>query len=91
MTVSPGYPEERIAHMIQIAKSRIALSFGYEKGLGIETIRLENSDYRYRESAFGNSNRPEDLAYIIFTSGSTGVPKGIMICHSKIVKRGEKC
>ncbi len=90
MTVSPGYPEERIAHMIQIAKSRIALSFGYEKGLGIETIRLENSDYRYRESAFGNSNRPEDLAYIIFTSGSTGVPKGIMICHGNILRNPEK-
>ena len=84
MPVSPDYPEDRISNMIQIAESRIALLYGYEKQINIESIRLNDFNFTYRKSAIENINKPGDLAYIIFTSGSTGTPKGIEICHCNV-------
>ena len=84
MPVSPDYPEDRIGCMLQIAESRIALLYGYGEQINIETIELDDFDYRYDVSVIDNINALQDLAYVITTSGSTGIPKGVMVRHGNV-------
>ena len=95
MPISPDYPDERIKTMLEIAESRIVLSYGYAGDLTIENkdnqgtdiYRLDLADYDFslNTNSIENINQPEDLCYIIFTSGSTGKPKGVSICHYNAV------
>lgn len=84
MPVAPDYPVGRIETMLEIAESRIALLFGFEKRLKAETIELKDFNFAYRECEIKNVNHSEDTAYVIFTSGSTGTPKGISVCHRNV-------
>ena len=85
MPVDPGYPSERIRAMMEIADCTMALTFGCEKPLTVDTIRLEAFDFHSDITPVENQNAAEDLCYIIFTSGSTGTPKGVSICHRNAV------
>lgn len=85
MSVDPSYPSERIRAMMEIADCTMALTFGYEKPLAMDTIRLESFDFHSDITPVENQNTAEDLCYIIFTSGSTGTPKGVSICHCNAV------
>ena len=85
MPVDPSYPAERIQAMIDISDSTLALTYGYDKPLGAETIRLEDLDFHLNPLPVENRNSPDDLCYIIFTSGSTGTPKGVSICHRNVI------
>ncbi len=84
MPVSPDYPIDRITYMTEIAGSKIALLYGCEKEVEIETVDLENFDFACNRLEVENINSSDDTAYIIFTSGSTGTPKGISISHRNI-------
>lgn len=85
MLVDPTYPMDRIEYMLDIAKSKIALNYGYNKILPINSMKLDGFDYSYNCNSIENINNPEDLCYIVFTSGSTGKPKGVSICHRNVV------
>ena len=71
--------------MMEIADCTMALTFGYEKTLAVDTIRLVSFDFHSDTTPVENQNTAEDLCYIIFTSGSTGTPKGVSICHRNAV------
>ncbi|MGN0621073.1 MAG: amino acid adenylation domain-containing protein [Porcipelethomonas sp.] len=84
MPVDPTYPMDRILFMIEETKSEIALTFGYEGKLEIDTVSLENFDYSSNIKSIENLNTSSDLCYLIFTSGSTGTPKAVMISHLNV-------
>lgn len=83
MPVDPTYPEDRINYMIESAEAKLALTYGYEGNVKIQTMSLENIDFNKTENIeeVPNVNTSEDICYIIFTSGSTGRPKGVAIAH----------
>lgn len=84
MPVAPDYPAERVAAMLEIAGSRIALCYGYHDALPVEAMDLETFDFHKTAGPIENINSSEDLCYIIFTSGSTGKPKGVSITHANV-------
>ncbi|MBO5337624.1 MAG: amino acid adenylation domain-containing protein [Lachnospiraceae bacterium] len=84
MPVDPSYPVDRITYMMEIAESKFALIYGYEKKLNIESMDLGEFDYTLDKSEVKNVNNPKDSVYVIFTSGSTGEPKGITISHQNL-------
>lgn len=84
MPVAPDYPTDRIEHMLEIAKSKIALLCGYQEKLKVECVDLVAFDYAGNTQGIVNVNQSEDAAYVIFTSGSTGEPKGITISHRNL-------
>lgn len=85
MPVDPSYPIDRVEYMLETAKSRIALVYGYFDKLSVETADLTAFDFSTDITALDNINTSNDLCYIIFTSGSTGKPKGVALRHSNVV------
>ena len=81
MPVSPDFPKDRMQYMFETANATMALTYGYQGNLEIDTLDLSKVDYTKNPSALENVNTPDDLCYIIFTSGSTGKPKGVSIRH----------
>ena len=81
MPVSPDFPKDRMQYMFETANATMALTYGYQGDLEIDTIDLSEVDYTKNPSALENVNTPDDLCYVIFTSGSTGKPKGVSIRH----------
>ncbi len=85
MPVDPNYPLDRILYMFETANVRIALTYGYNGDLPLETVSLENFDFTQNTAPIESENKASDLCYIIFTSGSTGKPKGVCIRHQNVV------
>ncbi|RJG17684.1 non-ribosomal peptide synthetase [Paenibacillus thiaminolyticus] len=85
--IDPGYPAERIRHMLNDSGARILLAESGEGGEGAcETIGLKPFLQHEGESSNPEAaSGPEHLAYIVYTSGSTGVPKGVMIEQRSLV------
>ncbi|MFE2961051.1 non-ribosomal peptide synthetase [Nocardia tengchongensis] len=92
--VDPGYPRDRIRHMI--TDSGAALGITTTKWLGalpgdIEWLRLDNAALRTDRALRAPTPitdadriavlRPDHAAYLIYTSGSTGTPKGVVVTH----------
>lgn len=73
MPLDPNYPEERLQHMVKIARPKICLHTG-DSRLDCE-LNFHQESLQSHADAFDPING--DSAYIIFTSGSTGRPKGI--------------
>ena len=93
--VDPGYPEDRIAFMLEDASSLLLTQQRLTETLPLDvaertTIRLD-TDWatigRHDDSAVDDLSGPDDLAYVIYTSGSTGKPKGAMNAHRGICNR----
>ena len=84
--LDPGYPDERLAFMVQDA--------------GIRAIVVASDDERRRfgpaitvlgcdagsDTAPATAPGAGDLAYVLYTSGSTGTPKGVAIEHRAVVR-----
>ncbi|WP_330347951.1 non-ribosomal peptide synthase/polyketide synthase [Streptomyces sp. NBC_00582] len=68
LPVDPGYPEARIAHMLEDARPALVVE---EPGLG---DGLPETDP-------GVAVDVRQPAYVIYTSGSTGRPKGVVVTH----------
>lgn len=85
MPVDPTYPVDRIAFMLEEADAKVALTFGYEGNIDIDSIELETFDYSRESKPIENFNTSNDLCYLIFTSGSTGKPKGTMLTHGNVL------
>ena len=86
--LDPGYPDERLAFMLEDTQAPILLT---ESSLledfpehDAETVLID-SDWE-KISACSTENvdsgvTAKDLAYVIYTSGSTGRPKGAVLNH----------
>ena len=89
--LDPGYPEERLAFMLE--DSQVPILLTQERllsGLPEHSARVIclDSDWkmisRERGENPASSVEVENLAYVIYTSGSTGKPKGVLVTHKGI-------
>ncbi|TSE01724.1 amino acid adenylation domain-containing protein [Skermania sp. ID1734] len=100
--VDPGYPDDRIAHMLSDSAARIGICLSESRhrfGSG-ETHWLELNEPGFADEialqpggAVTNSERRYPLslehpAYLIYTSGSTGIPKGVVVTHAGLSNFG---
>jgi amino acid adenylation domain-containing protein len=86
-----AYPKERLAFMMQQAKTSLLLT--EERMLPLlpdfqqQIVCLDRDWEKIETEEDGNPGwgpSPENLAYVIYTSGSTGIPKGVMIQHASL-------
>jgi amino acid adenylation domain-containing protein len=90
LPIDPGYPEDRIAYMLNDSKAGMVISSsaGKQKLEKTGTVRIISLDEEraiisgYPVTTLVNLPVPSQLAYVIYTSGSTGLPKGAMIEHA---------
>ena len=90
--LDPGYPQERLAFMIEDAQASLLLT---QQGLLVKLPSFDGTIVcldleRKAIAAQPHTNLPahataENLAYVIYTSGSTGRPKGVAIEHRSAV------
>ncbi|MFE3443857.1 non-ribosomal peptide synthase/polyketide synthase [Nocardia sp. NPDC059180] len=94
--VDPGYPTERIAHMLADSGAAVGITAEAHRGelpsAGIEWIAVD--DIAVRTSVAARAGHPvsyqdrvrplthQHVAYVIYTSGSTGKPKGVAVTHA---------
>ncbi len=90
--LDPGYPEERLAYMLQDAQAPVLITREgmLPEGANGSAVIIDPIDQR--EAIERESDRnpqllttPESLAYIIYTSGSTGKPRGVLLTHRGLV------
>ncbi|WP_245547018.1 non-ribosomal peptide synthetase [Nocardia brevicatena] len=93
--VDPGYPLERIDHMVTDSGAVLGLTtVAHRSSLGSATTWLELDDPIHAERIARHPRHPISYtdrvrplyerhpAYVIYTSGSTGKPKGVVVGHS---------
>ena len=90
--LDPGYPQERLAFMIEDAQAPVLLT---QQGLlrklpSFDGVITCLDQEQQTIAAQPHTNLPahataENLAYVIYTSGSTGRPKGVAIEHRSVV------
>ncbi|HSG40128.1 MAG TPA: non-ribosomal peptide synthetase, partial [Thermoanaerobaculia bacterium] len=95
LPLDPSYPRERLAFMVEEARTPVLLlSSGLAALLpevpGVRVIALDRDrDEIGRRSPenLGLRMSPDHAAYVLYTSGSTGRPKGVVNTHRGIVNR----
>jgi len=88
LPLSPRYPTERIAYMLETAEVRYVVS-SRELSVNRSFVRIDPSSVDCDGGSTENidhENHDSDLAYVIYTSGSTGRPKGVMIEHGSLYR-----
>ncbi|MFY2562983.1 non-ribosomal peptide synthase/polyketide synthase, partial [Corallococcus terminator] len=89
LPLSPDYPRERLAFMVQDSGARLVLSQEALVSLlpeGLDVVCLDSASHaealaRVSTEPLASTPEPEAPAYVIYTSGSTGQPKGVLIPH----------
>lgn len=84
--LDPGYPEERLAFMMEDADARIVIAApafaGKLAAAGRQVITTREIAAVAAPAAPARQEVGEqDLVYMIYTSGSTGYPKGAKVLH----------
>ncbi|MGW6868503.1 amino acid adenylation domain-containing protein, partial [Streptomyces sp. NPDC054901] len=95
--VDPGYPADRIAHILGDAGAMLVLTSRETEGRlpddGTPRLLLDDPAATDGAEATGTAAAarpaldPRHPAYVIYTSGSTGRPKGVVVSHESIVNR----
>ncbi|MBO0853812.1 MAG: amino acid adenylation domain-containing protein, partial [Nocardia sp.] len=94
--IDPGYPEDRITHMLTDSGARIAVTTtdyrrarasGVRTWLVLDSEECETGCAAVSSGPIGDRDRlapvhPGQLAYLIYTSGSTGTPKAVAVTHT---------
>jgi amino acid adenylation domain-containing protein len=83
LPVDPGYPDGRVAEILDAARARVVLTEAAFAGrvAGREVVVVADVT---GEPAAAVTVPMDHLAYLIFTSGSTGRPKGVAVEHRQI-------
>jgi amino acid adenylation domain-containing protein len=94
--IDPGYPDERIAHMLLDSGSRHLITTRAQSlllsALPQIQVTMILTDGEVEEissqlsSNLPNVVSPDDIVYVIYTSGSTGLPKGALLEHRNVVR-----
>ncbi|HEX6909727.1 MAG TPA: amino acid adenylation domain-containing protein, partial [Longimicrobium sp.] len=91
--VDPGYPADRIAHMLAdsavpvlLTQARLADALA-PHGATVVEVDEDASLASECTASPGVDVSVDGLAYVIYTSGSTGRPKGAMNAHRGVVNR----
>ncbi|MFK3789065.1 amino acid adenylation domain-containing protein [Pseudomonas piscis] len=94
LPLDPGYPQERLALLIDDASVSVVLTQRrFAPRLAehaVQALCLDDPQNQALHASEANPsliNSPADLAYVIYTSGSTGRPKGCMLPHKAICNR----
>ncbi len=93
LPLDPGYPSERIALMVENARTPLILT---QANLAADLARFKArvvpvTAVKQTRSAKSSALRQpssvtsSNLAYVIYTSGSTGIPKGVAVTHQNSV------
>ena len=85
----PGYPVERVEHMLDLAGARVVLLTSEHPaptGLTadawhVRDLLAQAGDHPAPVEPVGTAS---DLAYVMFTSGSTGAPKAVGVPHGAL-------
>ncbi|MCZ4517305.1 amino acid adenylation domain-containing protein [Rhodococcus ruber] len=93
--IDPGYPTERIAHMLVDSAATIGISeHVLSQHFSQRVCWIDTDDAGFREECEARSTAPitdadrpaglteQHAAYMIYTSGSTGTPKGVLVTHA---------
>jgi len=90
--LDPGYPEERLAYMLQDAQAPVLITREelLPEGANGSAVMVDLSESEEEIARESDRNpepltTPENLAYIIYTSGSTGKPRGVLLTHRGLV------
>jgi fengycin family lipopeptide synthetase D len=83
--IDPGYPAERIQHIIDNSGSRIFIHTGSGGKQAAEVVLDLREIHSPDTENVGITIRPDHLAYVMYTSGSTGKPKGTLIEHGNFM------
>ncbi len=90
MPLDPGYPEQRLAFMLEDAAAPVVLATAAAArklpATGAEIISLDDPA-EWTGPGRGTPAGVDDIAYVIYTSGSTGRPKGVLNAHRGIHNR----
>nr|WP_239062464.1 non-ribosomal peptide synthetase [Streptomyces sp. SID13031] len=96
--IDPGYPAERIKHILDNAAPGVVITAETHKHLlgqhPAPVLRIDDHEVQQR-LAVGEKTAPIlarplselDAAVVIFTSGTTGNPKGVAVSHRALVNR----
>ncbi|MES4909586.1 amino acid adenylation domain-containing protein, partial [Streptomyces sp. NPDC000395] len=90
LPIDPGYPADRINHMLQDAAPALVLTGPridgeVTGGIAAETLAEEWNRQPVENPTDEDRVRPltaRNIAYTIYTSGSTGRPKGVTVTHT---------
>lgn len=93
LPLDPGYPEERLAFLLQDSGARLVVTGGVlPAGLHDESVaRVPVVVPDEGAADFDVVNEGDDLAYVIYTSGSTGNPKGVQVTHRNVLRLFDAC
>lgn len=86
LPVDLSYPEKRKAHILQVARAKLAVHPAGTRAPGpgpattVETL-LAGDEADDPQPASRPALGPHDISYLIFSSGSTGAPKCIVQTH----------
>ncbi|MBN1481963.1 amino acid adenylation domain-containing protein [candidate division KSB1 bacterium] len=90
--VDPGYPEDRIAFMLEDSEAAVVVTTKNYAALlpeGHFNVVLLDADWPKIDGQShdnpASGTVADNLAYMIYTSGSTGKAKGTMVAHKSIV------
>jgi amino acid adenylation domain-containing protein len=91
LPLDPGYPEKRIAFMLDDAAPPVLLTQTHLLDALApydgQVIRLDAQGINKHTENLINIATVDNIAYTIYTSGSTGKPKGVMNIHKAICNR----
>ncbi|MFI1227149.1 MULTISPECIES: AMP-binding protein, partial [unclassified Streptomyces] len=79
--VDPGYPEERIAYLLEDSAPAYVLD---DAALAEDVSGFSASDVLPQERL--GPLTEQSAAYVIYTSGSTGRPKGVVVPQGNVVR-----
>ncbi|WP_280313945.1 non-ribosomal peptide synthetase [Nocardia wallacei] len=90
--VDPGYPADRIAHLLSDARPACVLvdpAAPVPVPAELPALHLDETETGAGEPITDAERvrplRPANPAYVIYTSGSTGRPKGVTVSHAAVV------